>query len=170
MLIISDSTDDDPVGLRTSPVPRLHLPSPLFGAEEYLRAPLVLLDDRSYTGFTLRHVPHRRGLIVVLVDPDDGTIYPRAAAIGAEAVIRAGDNLNWLHLRLHDATVCPAATPTGKRSWPAVPPTLPHRPAADIRQHEPPWHAPAIRRSSPCTRYPNAVPTGRWRAGWWCRT
>ncbi|MFF6953808.1 hypothetical protein ACFZAD_34875 [Streptomyces iakyrus] len=108
MLVISDSTDDDPVGLRTSPVPRLHLPSPLFSAEEYLRAPLVLLllDDRSYTGFTLRHVPHRRGLIVVLVDPDDGTIYPRAAAIGAEAVIRAGDNLSWLHLRLHDATDC----------------------------------------------------------------
>jgi hypothetical protein len=83
VLVISDSTDDDPVGLRTSPVPRLHLPSPLFSAEEYLRAPLVLL-----------------------VDPDDGTIYPRATAIGAEAVIRAGDNLNWLHLRLHDATDC----------------------------------------------------------------
>ncbi|MFE6098296.1 hypothetical protein ACFQ7M_41080 [Streptomyces massasporeus] len=44
MLVISDSPDDDPVGLRTSPVPRLH--------------------------------------------------------------IRAGDNLNWLHLRLHDATGC----------------------------------------------------------------
>ncbi|MFF2217578.1 hypothetical protein [Streptomyces antibioticus] len=106
MLAISDSTDDDPVGLRTSPVPLLHLPSPLFSAEEYQRAPLVPLDDRSYTDFTLRHVPHRRGLIVVLVDPDDGTIYPRAAAIGAETVIRAGDSVNWLHLRLHDATNC----------------------------------------------------------------
>lgn len=106
VLVISDSTDDDPVGLRTSPVPHLHLPSPLFSTEEYLRAPLVLLDDRSYTDFTLRHAPHRPGLIVVLVDPDDATVYPRAAAIGAEAVIRAGDNLNWLHLRLHDATDC----------------------------------------------------------------
>ncbi|GAA1042145.1 hypothetical protein GCM10009566_42350 [Streptomyces murinus] len=106
VLVISDSTDDDPVGLRSSPVPCLHLPSPLFSAEDYQRAPLVLLDDRSYTDFTLRHVPHRPGLIVVLVAPDDGTIYPRAAAIGAEAVIRAGDNLNWLHLRLHDATGC----------------------------------------------------------------
>ncbi|MGV9897279.1 hypothetical protein [Streptomyces tendae] len=106
MLIISDRIDADPVGLRSSPVPLLHLPSPLFSAEEYQRAPLVLLDDRSYTDFTLRHAPHRPGLIVVLVDPDDGSIYPRAAAIGAEAVIRAGDNLNWLHLRLHDATGC----------------------------------------------------------------
>ncbi|MEV7892217.1 hypothetical protein ACWD3I_48720 [Streptomyces sp. NPDC002817] len=106
VLVISDSTDADPVGLRTRPVPRLHLPSPLFSAEEYQRAPLVLLDDRSYSAFTLRHLPHRRGLIVVLVDPDDATIYPRAVAIGAEAVIRAGDNLNWLHLRLHDATGC----------------------------------------------------------------
>ncbi|MET9462230.1 hypothetical protein ABZY05_45735 [Streptomyces canus] len=104
MLVISDSPDNDPVSLRTSPVPLLHLPSPLFSAEEYQSAPLVLLDDRSYTGFTLRHVPRRQGLIVVLVDPDDGTIYPRAVAIGAEAVIRAGDNLNWLHL--HDATEC----------------------------------------------------------------
>jgi hypothetical protein len=106
VLVISDSPDNDPVGLRTSPVPLLHLPSPLFSAEEYQRAPLVLLDDRSYTGFTLRHVPRRQGLIVVLVEPDDGTIYPRAVAIGAEPVIRAGDNLNWLHLRLHDATEC----------------------------------------------------------------
>ena len=106
VLVISDSPDNDPVGLRTSPVPLLHLPSPLFSAEEYQSAPLVLLDDRSYTGFTLRHVPRRQGLIVVLVEPDDGTIYPRAVAIGAEAVIRAGDNLNWLHLRLHDATEC----------------------------------------------------------------
>lgn len=106
MLVISDSPDIDPVGLQTSPVPRLHLPSPLFSAEEYHRAPLVLLDDRSYTNFMLRHVPPRPGLIVVLVDPDDGTIYPRAAAIGAEAVLRAGDNPNWLHLRMHDATHC----------------------------------------------------------------
>ncbi|MFC8434903.1 hypothetical protein [Streptomyces sp. NPDC057253] len=106
VLVISDSTDDDPVGLRSSPVPRLLLPSALFSAEEYQRAPLVLLDDRSYTDFTLRHMPRHSGLVVVLVDPDDGSIYPRAAAIGAEAVIRAGDNLSWLHLRLHDATGC----------------------------------------------------------------
>lgn len=37
---------------------------------------LVLLDDRSYTDFTLRHLPHRPGLIVVLADPDDGTFLP----------------------------------------------------------------------------------------------
>ncbi|MEU5044575.1 hypothetical protein [Streptomyces griseorubiginosus] len=106
MLVISDNTDSDPFGVRKSPVPLLHLPSPLFSAEEYQSAPLVLLDDRSYPHFTRRHMPRRGGLIVVLVDPDDGTVYPRAAAIGAEAVIRAGDNLNWLHLRLHDATDC----------------------------------------------------------------
>ncbi|MFI9825264.1 hypothetical protein ACIHFC_33225 [Streptomyces sp. NPDC052013] len=106
MLVISDSTDDDPAGLGMCPVPRLHLPSPLFSAEEYQRAPLVLLDDRSYTGFTLRHAPHRPGLIVVLAAPDDTSVYPRAAAIGAEAVIRAGDDLSWLLLRLHDATGC----------------------------------------------------------------
>jgi hypothetical protein len=123
VLVISDSTADDPVGLRTCPVPCLHLPSPLFSAEEYQRAPLVLLDDRSYTAFTLRHVPHRRGLIVVLVDPDDGTVYPRAAAIGAEAVIHAGDNLSWLHLRLHDATDCRYARwETLLASGPADPP------------------------------------------------
>ncbi|MGW4951476.1 hypothetical protein [Streptomyces parvulus] len=106
VLVISDSSNTDPVGLEASPVPRLHLPSPMFSAAEYERAPLVLLDDRSYAGFALRHMPHRRGLIIVLADPDDGTIYPRAAFIGAEAVIRAGDNLSWLHLRLHDATDC----------------------------------------------------------------
>ncbi|WP_031487298.1 hypothetical protein [Streptomyces bicolor] len=106
MLVISDSTDDDSVGLRTPQVPCLHLPSPLFSAEEYQCTPLMLLDDRSYTGFTLRHLPHHPGLIVILVDSDDGTISPRAAAIGAEAVIRAQDNLAWLHLRLHDATDC----------------------------------------------------------------
>ncbi|MFD0067408.1 hypothetical protein [Streptomyces sp. NPDC056690] len=106
VLVISDGTDDDPVGLRTSTVPLLHLPSPLFSTEEYQRAPLVLLDDRSYTAFTLRPMQHRPGLIVVLADPDDDTIYPRTSAIGAEAVIRAGVNLNWLHLRLHDATEC----------------------------------------------------------------
>ncbi|MGP4014160.1 hypothetical protein [Streptomyces sp. 4N124] len=54
-LVISDSTDDDPVGLRTSPVPRLHLPSPLFSTEEYHRAPLVLLDEsrEDIEGYTL---------------------------------------------------------------------------------------------------------------------
>lgn len=105
-LVISDSSDTDPIGLHTCPVPRLHLPSPLFRPEEYQRAPLVLLDDRAYLGFTLRHVPRRPGLIVVLADPDDASVYPRAAAIGADAVIGAGENLAWLHLRLHDATGC----------------------------------------------------------------
>ncbi|MFD3843150.1 hypothetical protein ACFWWC_44090 [Streptomyces sp. NPDC058642] len=75
----------------------------------------MLLDDRSYSASTLRHLPHRRGLIVILADPDDATVYPRAVAIGAEAVIRAGDNLNWLHLRLHDATGCRYA------HWEALP-------------------------------------------------
>jgi hypothetical protein len=106
VLVISDSIDNDPVGLRACPVPRLQLPSPSFSAEEYLRAPLVLLDDRIYTDFTRRHMPHRPGLIIVLADPDDATIYPQAAAIGAEAVIRARENLSWMHLRLHDATNC----------------------------------------------------------------
>ncbi|WP_435218769.1 hypothetical protein [Streptomyces sp. bgisy034] len=105
-LVISDSSETDPVGLHSCPVPHLHLPSPLFSSEEYQRAPLVLLDDRSYLTFTQRHLPHRPGLIVVLADPDDATVYPRAAAIGADAVIRAGENLAWLHLRLHDATGC----------------------------------------------------------------
>ncbi|OIJ93222.1 hypothetical protein BIV25_25920 [Streptomyces sp. MUSC 14] len=106
MLVISNRLDDDPVGLHPCPVPRLQLPSPLFNSAEYQRAPLVLLDDRSHTDFTLRHMPHRPGLIVVLADPDDATVYPRAAALGAEAVIRAGEGLGWLHLRLHDATGC----------------------------------------------------------------
>ncbi|WP_345552676.1 hypothetical protein [Streptomyces lannensis] len=82
------------------------MPSPLFSTEEYQQAPLVLLDDRSYTSFTLRHMPHRLGLIIVAADPDDSTVYHRAVAIGAEAVLRAGQDLSWLHLRLHSATDC----------------------------------------------------------------
>ncbi|MFC9932331.1 hypothetical protein [Streptomyces sp. NPDC127190] len=106
VLVISDRLDDDPLGLLPCPVPLKHLPSALFTAQEYQSAPLVLLDDRSYTNFTLRHMRHRPGLIVAAADPDDGTAYPRAAAIGAEAVLRAGQGLAWLHLRLHAATDC----------------------------------------------------------------
>ncbi|GHB77637.1 hypothetical protein GCM10010377_79880 [Streptomyces viridiviolaceus] len=106
MLVISDSPDADPVGLLPCKVPLRHLPSPLFGADEYRLAPLVILDDRSYTAFRLRHMPHRPGLILALADTDDDTVYPQAAAIGAEAVIRTGQDLSWLHLRLHEATGC----------------------------------------------------------------
>ncbi|MFD7708614.1 hypothetical protein [Streptomyces sp. NPDC059786] len=106
VLVISDRLDDDPIGLLSCPVPLRHVPSPLFNAEEYHSAPLVLLDDRSYTNFTLRHMPHRPGLIVTSADPDDDTAYPRAVAIGAEAVLRTGQDLAWLHLRLHAATDC----------------------------------------------------------------
>ncbi|MFF0766537.1 hypothetical protein ACFYWH_42115 [Streptomyces sp. NPDC003737] len=106
VLVISDSAHNDPIGLEPCPVPLRHLPSPLFSAEEYQQAPLVLLDDRSYTGFTLRHMPHRLGLIIVGADPDDSTVYHRAVNLGAEAVLRAGQDLSWLHLRLHSATDC----------------------------------------------------------------
>ncbi|MFF8670330.1 hypothetical protein [Streptomyces sp. NPDC015242] len=89
-------------------------PSPLFSAGEYRRAPLVILDDRSYNAFALRRMPHRPGLILALADPGDDTAQPRAAAIGAEGVLRAGQGLAWLHLRLrlrlrlrlHEATGC----------------------------------------------------------------
>ncbi|MEU0853345.1 hypothetical protein ABZ387_36305 [Streptomyces flaveolus] len=106
MLIISDSADADPVGLLPCMVPLRRLPSPLFSAEEYRLAPLVILDYRSYSAFRLRHMPHRPGLVLALADTDDDTVYPRAAAIGAEAVIRTGQDLSWLHLRLHEATGC----------------------------------------------------------------
>ncbi|MEU3445149.1 hypothetical protein ABZ755_32945 [Streptomyces griseoincarnatus] len=106
VLVISDRLDDDPIGLLPCPVPVKHLPSLLFTSEGYQSAPLVLLDDRSYTNFTLRHMLHRPGLIVAAANPDDGTAYPRAAAIGSEAVLRAGQDLAWLHLRLHAATDC----------------------------------------------------------------
>ncbi|MFF8848134.1 hypothetical protein ACF08N_36560 [Streptomyces sp. NPDC015127] len=106
VLVISNSLDADPIGLLPSPVPVRHLPSPLFSSEEYRRAPLVLLDDRCYSDFTLRHMPQRPGLIVAAADPDDGTVYHRAADVGAEAVIRTGQDLAWLHLRLHAATEC----------------------------------------------------------------
>jgi hypothetical protein len=122
VLVISDRIDDDPAGLHPCPVPLLYLPSPLFSAEEYQRAPLVLLDDSSYTAFTLRHVPHRPGLILVLADPDDPSVYPRAAAIGAETVLRAGDGQSWLHLRLHDATGCRYLRWEELLSGPADPP------------------------------------------------
>ncbi|MGA5520817.1 hypothetical protein ACPCK2_31935 [Streptomyces pseudogriseolus] len=106
VLVISDHPDDDPIGLLPCPVPLRQLPSPLFTAEEYQLAPLVILDDRSYPAFTLRHLPHRPGLILTLADPGDDTVHPRAAAIGAEAVLRTGQDLSWLHLRLHEATDC----------------------------------------------------------------
>lgn len=106
VLVISDSLDDDPVGLLPCRVPLRHLPSALFTAREYQLAPLVLLDDRSYAAFKLRHMPLRRGLIVVCADLDDGTTYPRAAGIGADAVWAAGQDPSWLHLRMHDATEC----------------------------------------------------------------
>ncbi|MGW0648455.1 hypothetical protein ACWD4T_06575 [Streptomyces umbrinus] len=122
VLVISDSLDDDPIGLLPCPTPLRHLPSPLFSAEEYLAAPLVLLDDRSYTDFTLRHMPRRPGLIVAVVDPNDGTAYPRAAAIGAEALIRAGHGRSWLHLRLHGATDCRYAHWETLLTGPADPP------------------------------------------------
>ncbi|MEU0047276.1 hypothetical protein [Streptomyces werraensis] len=106
VLVISDHPDDDPIGLRPCPVPLRRLPSPLFSAEEYRLAPLVILDDRNYPAFTLRHMPRRPGLILTLADPGDDTVHPRAAAIGAEAVLHAGQDLAWLHLRLHEATAC----------------------------------------------------------------
>ncbi|MFJ4790992.1 hypothetical protein [Streptomyces sp. NPDC088794] len=164
--VISDRTDADPVGLRPNPVPQLHRPSHLFSAEEYQRAPLVLLDDLGFTGFALRHMPRRPGLIVVLVDPDNSTIYPRAAAIGAEAVIRAGDS-TWLHLHLHDATGCRYAHwETLLAGGPADPPSQHLTP----RTNEPPRALQRPERADPCIRYPNAAPIGRWQAGWWCRT
>ncbi|MFJ8142635.1 hypothetical protein [Streptomyces sp. NPDC096013] len=119
MLVISDRLGIDPIGLLPCPVPLRLLPSPLFNAEEYQRAPLVLLDDHSYTGFTLRHMPHRPGLIVVLADP---SVYRRATAIGAESVLRAGDGRSWLHLRLHDATDCRYIRWEALLSGPAGPP------------------------------------------------
>ncbi|MFD7444076.1 hypothetical protein [Streptomyces sp. NPDC059909] len=45
-------------------------------------------------------------MIVTGADPDDATVYPRAVAINAEAVIRPGQDLSWQHLRLHAATDC----------------------------------------------------------------
>ncbi|MEU9736484.1 hypothetical protein [Streptomyces sp. NPDC048002] len=106
VLVISDRPHHDPIGLLPCPVPFKHSPSTLFTSAEFHNAPLVLLDDRSYSSFTLRHMPHRQGLIVAAADPDDATAYPRAAAIGAEAVLHAGQDLAWLHLRLHAATDC----------------------------------------------------------------
>ncbi|MGW5657201.1 hypothetical protein [Streptomyces humi] len=106
VLVISDRLDEDPVGLLPSSIPLLHLPSLLFNATEYEQAPLVLLDDRCYSNFLLRHVPRRPGLIVVLADPDDPTVFPRATAIAAEAVVQAGRDPAWLHLRMHGATDC----------------------------------------------------------------
>ncbi|MDT0392921.1 hypothetical protein [Streptomyces dubilierae] len=106
VLVISDRPDEDPLGLLPCAVPLRRLPSPLFSAEEYRLAPLVILDDRSYSAFTLRHMPRRSGLILALADPGDETVHPRAAAIAAEAVLHTGQGLAWLHLRLHDATGC----------------------------------------------------------------
>ncbi|MET8411720.1 hypothetical protein ABZV34_27105 [Streptomyces sp. NPDC005195] len=106
VLIISDNPGDDPVGLLPCHVPLRKLPSAQFSAREYRLAPLVLLDDRSHGTFELRHMPRRPGLIVVCAGLDDATVYPRGAAIGAEAVLSAGQDLSWLHLRLHEATEC----------------------------------------------------------------
>ncbi|MDQ0994807.1 hypothetical protein [Streptomyces sp. V3I7] len=106
VLAISDSPDDDPLGLLPCPVPVLYLPSALFSTAEYQGAPLVLLDDRSSANFALRHMPHRPGLIVITVDADDHTVYQRSVAHGTEAVLLAGDDPSWLHMRMHEATGC----------------------------------------------------------------
>lgn len=106
VLVISDNLADDPVGLLPCRVPLRHLPSVLFTAKEYQLAPLVLLDDRSYATFKLRHMPLRQGLIVVCADLDDATTHPRGAVIGAEAALSDGQDLSWLHMRMHDATEC----------------------------------------------------------------
>ncbi|WP_199550145.1 hypothetical protein [Streptomyces sp. N35] len=103
-LIITDRPDGDPVGLGACPVPRIHRTAEQFSAKEYQRAPLVLLDDRSYTAFTLRAMPRRRGLILVLVDQDDASIWTRTVAVGGDAVVTAVADPAWLHLRLHEAT------------------------------------------------------------------
>ncbi|MET8291503.1 hypothetical protein ABZV80_40975 [Streptomyces sp. NPDC005132] len=106
VLIISDSPDDDPVGLGPCRVPLRTLPAANFSASDYRLAPLVLLDDRSHATFELRHMPRRPGLIVVCAGLDDATAYPRGVAVGAEAVLWAGHDPSWLHLRMHDATEC----------------------------------------------------------------
>lgn len=106
VLVISDSLHDDPVGLLPCRVPLRHLPTVLFTGKEYRLSPLVLLDDRSHAAFTLRHMPHRPGLVVVCAGLDDSTAYPRGVVIGAEAVLWAATDLSWLHLRMHDATEC----------------------------------------------------------------
>ncbi|MGV9705319.1 hypothetical protein [Streptomyces sp. NPDC003483] len=106
VLIISDRPEADPVGLGPCRVPLRTLPAAHFGARDYQLAPLVLLDDRSHATFELRHMPRRPGLIVVCARLDDATAYPRGAAVGAEAVLWAGQDPSWLHLRLHDATEC----------------------------------------------------------------
>ncbi len=105
-LIITDRIGTDPVGLAPCPVPRIHRSAEQFSAEEYRSAPLVLLDDRSYTAFTLRAMPRRQGLIIVLVDQDDASIWERTVHIGGDAVVTAATDPAWLHLRLHDATDC----------------------------------------------------------------
>ncbi|MFE9769784.1 hypothetical protein ACFYPC_35570 [Streptomyces sp. NPDC005808] len=59
-------------------------------------------------------------------DLDDGTTYPRGAAIAAEAGLWAGQDLSWLHLRMHDATDCRylplEELPTGDTPDPPPPP------------------------------------------------
>ncbi|MFJ5779315.1 hypothetical protein [Streptomyces sp. NPDC093094] len=108
------------------------LPS-LFTTQEYRAAALVILDDRSYPTFRLRHMRPRPGLILATTDPDHdhdagdggggGDVHARAAAIGAEAVVQAaGHGTAWLHLRLHDATGCAHA------DWDAL---LTHPPRPD---------------------------------------
>ncbi|MFF2386977.1 hypothetical protein [Streptomyces sp. NPDC058108] len=79
-------------------MPLRTLPAAHFGARDYQLAPLVLLDDRSHAAFELRHMPRRPGLIVVCAGIDDATAYPRGAAVGAEAVLWAGQDPSWLHL------------------------------------------------------------------------
>ncbi|WP_405192769.1 hypothetical protein [Streptomyces anthocyanicus] len=122
VLVISDSPEADPVGLLPCTVPLRRMPSPLFSAEEYRLAPLVILDERSYTAFRLRHMPQRPDLVLALVGTDDDTVYPRAAAIGAEAVVRTGRDLSWLHLRLHEATGCRYANWDDLLTGPPPPP------------------------------------------------
>ncbi|GHC88518.1 hypothetical protein [Streptomyces flavofungini] len=106
VLLITDRSDPDPAGLQSCMVPVRLSPTASFTTEEYLSAPLVLLDDRSFRAFTTRHPPRRCGLIVIRAALDDATVYHRAAGIGAEAVLTAEQAPSWLLLRLHEATEC----------------------------------------------------------------
>ncbi|GGV52379.1 hypothetical protein [Streptomyces spectabilis] len=122
VLVISDRCDGDPIGILPCPVPLRYALPHRFCPEEYQQAPLIVLDDPSYADFVLRRMPLRPGLIIVLADPDDASVYPRAAAIGAEAVLRTGGDVSWLRLRLHEATGCQyvpwGALLTGSRNAP----------------------------------------------------
>ncbi|MCX4554216.1 hypothetical protein [Streptomyces sp. NBC_01500] len=75
-------------------------------SHEWQAAPLVVVDDQAVGALVERGLPRRTGIVVLVRDEDDASIWERAVAVGAEYVVQLPLAAAWLELRLHEATGC----------------------------------------------------------------